>query len=47
MKNNLELAAIVIFMALVFGGLIYWQVSIWQECRQNNSFGYCLNFMRR
>lgn len=30
---------------LLFAGIIYIQIGVWNECRQEHSFFYCLNLV--
>lgn len=51
MKNNRSESATIIMMSVaifgVLGFLIYMQVGVWNECRETNSWWYCMNLMRR
>lgn len=33
------------FAVAVFGGMIWWEWSLWSECRAVNSFWYCLRVL--
>lgn len=38
----------VVLVALLIGGVVWWHVTIWNECRSgDHSVIYCLNMMRR
>lgn len=39
--------ALVLAMLTLIGLSIYTKVTIWHECRQTNSFLYCLNISSR
>lgn len=38
---------IVIAIVVLIVGAIWWEWSIWQECRLTNSIGYCLRLISR
>lgn len=45
MKHNMPIF-LICFIALIFMvGLIYLQISVWNECRIGHSFFYCLNLI--
>lgn len=44
-NNWMAFAAIGIVVAVLFG--IYVEVSVWQECRTDHSFLYCLRLISR
>lgn len=31
----------------IFGGVIYWNVCVWQECRTDHTFWYCMRMVPR
>lgn len=35
------------FVLAVFGVMIWWNVAIWSECRETNSFMYCLRVIAK
>lgn len=39
-------AVAALMLALVIGG-IWWEVSLWSECRSDHSFWYCLRVLNR
>lgn len=43
MKNALMVLGIVLFI----GGITAYNISIWKECRQTNSWGYCMKVLSR
>jgi cytochrome oxidase assembly protein ShyY1 len=52
MRNRQSSDALVVFLVvLVFATLIslgiWWQVSLWDECRSTNSFWYCVRILGR
>lgn len=47
MKDNLTVLACVGTLVLLAGVSIVWTVSIWTECRETNSFGYCLRLISK
>ncbi len=38
---------IIVLAALFFGLIGWWQYSLWAECRQTNSFFYCLRVLNK
>lgn len=34
--------AIVAGAVLFWGGVSYWKIGVWKECRLEQSFGYCM-----
>jgi uncharacterized membrane protein YiaA len=40
-------ALMVVGIVVVFGSLIAYNVSIWKECRQTNSWGYCMHVLSK
>lgn len=45
--QSLKLFAIINLVAAVVAGLVYYEVSIWNECRQTNSFLYCVRVVSK
>lgn len=46
MNNRLTEITCVVAAMLFFGIVIWWQVSVWNECRGNgSSFMYCMNMI--
>jgi len=43
MKNGLVIAGFLGFVSLA----VLWQVSLWQECRETNSWGYCMRVLSK
>ena len=47
MKDNLTTIALVVLVVALLAFAAYWKVSVWQECRETNSFGYCWALISR
>ena len=46
MKRTVELIGMAIFAILLIGFAIWWEVSVWQECRAfGHSWFYCFNLL--
>lgn len=46
-KANLSIAAAVLAAVAIIGLAIWWEVSVWQECRETNSWLYCWRVISR
>jgi hypothetical protein len=47
MKGLLSVIGIGLFVCIVLGGVVTWKVSVWNECRLNNSFMYCWSLVSK
>lgn len=47
MKDKLAVLTVVSVIALILVGVIWWNVSIWNECRADHSFAYCMRLISR
>lgn len=47
MKNNLIFFAGLAFFLLIVGLVIWWEASLWGECRETNSFWYCMRVLAK
>jgi hypothetical protein len=47
MSTNLKIAAVGTLVACAIVGGICLEISIWNECRQANSFFYCMRVLGR
>jgi hypothetical protein len=47
MAGNLKVIGGAALVLALIGGAIAWEVSIWNECRQTNSFFYCMRVLGR
>jgi len=36
---------LVLFIAVCISGGVYWEISLWKECRVTNSFWYCVRVL--
>jgi len=45
LKKKLSYFLILAGLAAFMGALLYIKVDVWQECRQTNSFFYCMQLM--
>lgn len=43
----MKVFAISALVAIVIGGCIYLEVGVWNECRQTNSWFYCMRILGR
>ena len=46
MNNAAPIAAAVLFIAIMCC-VFWWQVSVWNECRTDHSWMYCINLIRK
>ena len=47
MKTNLLITLCVFFLLVIIGLSIWWDISVWSECRTQNGFSYCLRLLAR
>lgn len=45
MRQTAALSSIVLAVVALIGLGIYWEISVWQECRQTNSWFYCVRVL--
>lgn len=45
MRQTAALSSIVLAVVALIGIGIYWEISGWQECRQTNSWSYCVRVL--
>jgi hypothetical protein len=46
-KDALKLGGIVIAVVAFFAIGIYYEMAVWQECRQTNSWFYCMRVLSK
>lgn len=47
MKGNMSLVTACLLVLAIIGGIIWWNVSIWNECRAEHSWGYCMRLISK
>jgi hypothetical protein len=47
MKDKLFIGIAAIFFAALIGSVIWWNVSIWNECRSDHSWSYCMRLLSK
>jgi hypothetical protein len=47
MKDTAMTGAAVVFIVSLFSFGIWWHVSVWNECRTDHSFMYCMSLISR
>ena len=47
MTKYKALALPLVVTACFLAALIWWEMSLWDECRQTNSFWYCVRILSR
>jgi hypothetical protein len=47
MATNLKVIGALALVLALIGGAIAWEISLWSECRQTNSWFYCLRVLNR
>jgi hypothetical protein len=45
MKDNVAIAVAVAGLLSLFAIVIWWRISVWNECRADHSIMYCLTMM--
>lgn len=45
-KDDAKLLAALVFLALLLGGLSWWGVANWRECRRLHPWWYCVGDRR-
>lgn len=46
-SDAMKIAGVITLVAAVVIGAIYWEISLWSECRTDHSFWYCLRVLGR
>jgi hypothetical protein len=46
-RNNMKQALIVIGIVAFLGLAVWYEVEMWSECRQTNSFWYCMRVLSK
>ena len=44
--KTLKAVLLLSLMPILFVGCVAWNVSIWNECRTDHSWGYCMMLMK-
>jgi hypothetical protein len=47
MSEKLKVIGALLLIALVLGGVLFYEVAVWSECRQTNSWWYCLRILSK
>lgn len=47
MRPAVTQALIAVALLVFFGFAVYWEYGIWTECRETNSFWYCVRILSK
>lgn len=47
MKDSIFIGLVGLLVILILAASVAWEYSVWEECRQTNSFLYCLRVLSK